>query len=85
MQYTHIFQGCGQGYPDVGEEVLCIDKNGEHKLLVVLEVSEIHSKPFCPNWVDLVCASAHNDWNNFDTLYQETLLKRMNHVEPLPR
>jgi len=67
-EWTHEFYEAGNGFPEVGDEVVC---DGE--ILVVRKVSRIHTnRPGVGNSVYLVCEETGNDiWDRSEEWYAD--------------
>lgn len=79
MSYTHEFHEAGNGFPDVGDDVI-LDKDGDIALLTVTAIGPIHTAQWQANMVYLTCEPAADDWDAYSESQQDRMYDNYYHV-----
>jgi outer membrane protein assembly factor BamB len=80
MDYTHEFHEMGNGFPSVGDYVLCDHEHEGIQILKVESVSRIHTRQFSANWVYLVCKKTKRNFYNISPKKGDQLWENSYHV-----
>lgn len=80
--WTHEFKEAGNGYPQIGEEVIG-DCGGEPCLLKVVEVGTIQTRQWAANSIALVCEDADRSWDDLSEAEQDEMYRDAHHVDTI--
>ena len=80
MDYTHEFHEAGNGFPDVGDEVLIEGDCGWHKIKRVASISPIHTRQWQPNMVYLTLDDADRDYDDLSADSADAAWEDLHHV-----
>ena len=80
--WTHEFSEAGNGFPGV-DELVIEELDGDIRLLVIKEISRIHTIQWQANYVYLVCEEADENWDEWSEKKQDRNWERLCHVSPI--
>ena len=80
--YTHEFHESGNGFPSLGDDVIC-DCGSSIKLLKIVSTSCIQTAQFRANMFYVECAASDTDWDDLSESEQDRLYANMHHVVPV--
>lgn len=84
--FTHVFHEQGNGFPQVGDEVLVADDSGWHSIHLVETVSRIQTGS-CgsgqANYIYLTLEDAERDYDNLSESAQDRAWNNLHHVSEI--
>ena len=70
--YTHEFHEFGNGFPEVGDTVVC-EQDGDIRLVTITGMSRIETRQWHANMVYLTCVDAEHDWDDLTESEQDEM------------
>lgn len=82
-EYTHVFYEAGNGFPNIGDEVLVEDDYGWNKIKRVASISSIHTRQWSANWVYLTLGDEDRVYDDLSDDDAETAWFDLHHVKEI--